>query len=357
MSRLAHLLVWFIVAGLSLTLFAACATKVEVSQTEPVALDDPNESGPYAVGVARFSFERTSSTTGEPRDLDTIVWYPASGEVEAAATETSLGAVTDLAPATDGAPFPIVVWSHGAGGSEPYAPLYFALNLASHGFVVIAPSHPGNLRDDCFGSGRGGCTAEGMADSYANRLDDLTFALDSVLKLNEDPGSLLYSLLDASRVGVAGHSFGGTDTVREAATTPGSPFIAALAMAPCVGAVVPSPDNVEMPLMMMGGDRDTRCPSADQQTYFDGISGSPAFLLIFPRGGHSAYGDQCPAPVAELACGPNDLSQDKAHQLINFYGTAFFKTYLAGDRGYEVFLDPAFNSAETEIRYRAAGLP
>ena len=340
------------VFAISPALLLACGNDVssKVIEPAPTAVVDPSAPGPDAVGSTQLTFERTSSTTGGPRNLDTIVWYPATDGT--GNPDESLAAVRDAEPARDDSPLPIIVWSHGAGGSFPYAPVYFAPHLASYGFVVIAPSHPGNLHPDCVTVT--GCTAEGMADSYVNRPEDLTFALDSMLKLNDDPDSAFYRLLDGGRVGISGHSFGGTDTVRASTTAAGAPFRAALAMAPCVDGVVPSADEVTMPLTMMGGDRDKRCPSADQQTYFDAIDpGLPSFLLVFPRGGHSAYGDECPAPVAELACGPNDLSQDEAHQFINFYATAFFETYVAGDQRYAAFLDPFVNSEEQDIRYTA----
>jgi predicted dienelactone hydrolase len=330
----------------------ATSSDVIAPRVTPAVANDPSAPGPYSVGVAELKLERPSSTTGEPRILDTMVWYPAADSTQTGAVDDTVGGVRDAEPAREGAPFPTIVWSHGAGGSPPYAPLYYAAHLAGYGFVVVAPSHPGNLREDCPTST--GCTAEVMADSYANRPDDLAFALDSMLSLSEDAGSPFYKLLDGERVGVSGHSFGGTDTVRESTTTVGAPFLAALAMAPCVGAVVPPPEQVTMPLMIMGGDRDARCPSADQQTFFDAMgTGVSSFLLIFPRGGHLAYSDRCPSPVAELACGPNDLDQDKAHQLINFYATAFFKTYVAGEPDYAPLLDASFNSTEQDIRYTA----
>ena len=325
------------------------------SSTDKQSAPDPGALGPYPIGVSEFNFERASSTTGEPRVLDTFVWYPADSGAKESAIDEALGAVRDAAPAQDGAPFPIIVWSHGAGGASPFAPTYFAPYLASQGFVVVAPSHPGNLSADCFAPGQSGCTAEGMADSYANRPDDLTFALDSMLKLNEDSSSPFYHLLDGSRVGVAGHSFGGTDTVREATTNNGAPFKAALAMAPCVGAVVPPPEKVDMPLMMLGGDLDTRCPVPDIQTFYDGISSSlPHFLLVFPRGGHGAYGDDCAIAVKQNGCTVDNISQEEAHRFIDFYATAFFKTYVAGETDYAAFLAPSVNSGEQEIRYSAS---
>ncbi len=89
-----------------------------------------------------------------------------------------------------------------------------------------------------------------------------------------------------------------------------------------------------MPLMMLGGDLDTRCPVPDMQTFYDGISSSlPHFLLVFPRGGHGAYGDDCAIAVKQNGCTVDNISQEEAHKFINFYATAFFKTYVAGETG------------------------
>ena len=322
------------------------------SSSTPAGVLDPSSPGPYPVGVAEIAFEKTSVTTGEPRILKTVVWYPASANARNATLDEEVGGTRDAEPAHDEGPLPIIVWSHGAGGGYPYAPLYYASHLASYGFVVIAPPHPGNLHDEC--PSGSGCTQEGMVDSYLNRPADLTFALESMLKLSENPDSPFYHLLDGSRVGISGHSFGGNDTARLAETEMGAPFSAALAMAPCTAEYVAPPDKVTMPLMIMAGDRDKRCVSTFEQTFFDGLSDTlPHFLLVFPRGGHSAYGDTCPLPIPELACGPDDLSQEKAHQLILFYATAFFKTYVAQEEGYAAFLDPAVNSEEPDIRYTA----
>jgi dienelactone hydrolase len=330
---------------------ACSSTPQQTAQATPT---DPGAPGAYAVGVAEMSFERASSTTGQPRTLDTFIWYPADDSAKSAAVDEKLKAVDDAKPASEGVPFPIIVWSHGAGGDSPYAPVYLAPHLASNGFVVIAPSHPGNLKPDCFAPGQLGCTSEGMADSYANRPDDLAFALESLLKLTTDSGSPFYQLVDESRVGIAGHSFGGTDTVRESTTLQGQPFTAALGMAPCVTGVVPPAGEVDMPLMMMGGDLDSVCPVSDMQTYYNGISNSlPHFLLVFTRGGHNAYGDDCGIAVKQAGCTADNISQEEAHKFINFYATAFFKTYVAGDAAYAAFLDPSVNASEPDIRYAA----
>lgn len=42
-----------------------------------LAPDDASLPGPYAVGATRRRFIRESTTTGEQRELNTAIWYPA----------------------------------------------------------------------------------------------------------------------------------------------------------------------------------------------------------------------------------------------------------------------------------------
>jgi len=350
---------------LSAVLLPACggdSKKEASSQSTPISnvlgastqsdVADPAERGPYAVGVTEMTFEKTSVTTNQPRALRTVIWYPAGEGAKGATLDDTLAAVVDAEQARDAGPLPIIVWSHGAGGDYPYASPYYATHLAGHGFVVVAPQHPGNNKAECQTST--GCTPEGMVDSYVNRPADLLFTVAEMSKLNDDPSSPFYQMLDMNRIGVSGHSFGGNTTVRMSETPVGAPFSAALAMAPCTGEATAPADTVTMPLLIMAGDRDTRCVSSKDQAFFDGISNSlPHFLLDFPRAGHSTFGQKCPLPLPELACGPDDLAIEKAHHFINLYATAFFKTYVAGETGYSAYLDQAAAADDPDVVFTA----
>ena len=308
---------------------------------------DPGLSGPYPVGVTELTFERHSTTTGEPRTLKTIIWYPADKSAGTQPEDTLLNGVIDAKPTGDNLPLPIIMFSHGSGGT-PYQSTYYTRHLASHGFVVVAPPHPGNTITDCLP-----CTdAAAILDSYVNRPDDITFVLDALLARSATPGSLFYNALDASRVGISGHSFGALDTLRLAGSD--SRFSAALAMASPVGRrLALSGVEIEVPTMIMGGGLDTIAPLEEQKKYFDSIGGDgpPHFLLVFPRGGHFSYANVC-VPALE-GCGPDALDAERAHELINLYATAFFKTYLAGESGYERYLEPEAAAGNSDIEYEA----
>ena len=333
-------------AALALLLLGALLTACGGGQGSK-GTSDPGLTGPYPVGVTELTFERNSTTTGEPRTLKTIIWYPADESAKKQPEDLMLKGVIDAKVTRENLPLPIIVFSHGSGGT-PYQSTYYTRHLASHGFVVVAPPHPGNTLVDCLP-----CTdTAALLDSFRNRPDDITFVLDALLARSADPGSLFYNALDANRVGISGHSLGGLDTLRLAGSD--SRFAAALAMAtPGMSRIALDGIEIEIPIMMMGGGLDTIAPLEEQQKYFDsvGTDGPPHFLLVFPRGGHFSYANVC-VPALE-GCGPDALDEDRAHELINLYATAFFKTYVAGESGYESYLEQEGAVGNADIEYTA----
>ena len=334
-------------AALVLLLLGALLAACGGGSDESAPTLDPGLPGPYPVGVTELTFERNSTTTGEPRTLKTIIWYPADESAKKQPEDLMLKGVIDAKVTKNDRPLPIIMFSHGSGGM-PRQSTYYTRHLASHGFVVVAPPHPGNTLVDCLP-----CTdTAALLDSFRNRPDDITFVLDALLARSADPGSLFYNALDADRVGMSGYSFGALDTLRLAGSD--SRFAAALAMAtPGMSRIALDGIEIEIPIMMMGGGLDTIAPLEEQQQYFDsvGTDGPPHFLLVFPRGGHFSSATVC-VPVLE-GCGPEALDEDRAHELINLYATAFFKTYLAGESGYESYLEPEAAAGNSDIEYTA----
>ena len=99
------------------------------------------------------------------------VWYPSDLE------------------ARSGKPYPIVVFANGSGAVySKYEPIF--RHLASWGFVAVGNDDPS--------SGSGASTV---------------LTLDYILSLNKEPQSVFYRKLDATRIGVTGHSQGGTGAV------------------------------------------------------------------------------------------------------------------------------------------------
>ena len=113
--------------------------------------------------------------------------------------------------------YPLIVFSHGFGGNKDgFATV--SRHWASHGYVVIQPTHADGLgrRDgdgNAGGTTRGRLRAGGLVaglndpDRIADRVSDLVLILDSLTEIvKATPG--LEGGIDATRIGVGGHSFG-----------------------------------------------------------------------------------------------------------------------------------------------------
>jgi predicted dienelactone hydrolase len=138
-----------------------------------LAPPDAGAPGPYPVGVTRRTFSRVSTTTGEPRIVETVIWYPATPPSPALSADESLAAPRDAAPERAGVPYPVLLWSHG-NSAAPASYTYLTTHLASHGFVVIAPTHAGVLIDcpvPCVASNP--AARDGYLEAMPNRPDDL----------------------------------------------------------------------------------------------------------------------------------------------------------------------------------------
>ncbi len=120
-----------------------------------------------------------------------------------------------------GGPYPVVVFSHGFGGNkDAFGPV--GKHWASHGYVVIHPTHAdglgrkGPLKKDEPGAApdpkqppRAGGLMGGLNDpqKIADRVADIVLVLDSLDGLPKlVPG--LKDKIDTDKVGVGGHSFG-----------------------------------------------------------------------------------------------------------------------------------------------------
>lgn len=305
---------------------------------------DPRRPGPYPVGVTYRGVVRPSTTTGEPRRLDTVIWYPATPLAGLAATDERLHAVPETKPA-DGGPFPVLIFSHGAN-STPTQSAFLTAHLASHGFIVAAPSHPGSTFEDCLGCGDAERMQQLLADSVANRPDDVSATLDMLTALGEDARSPFDGRVDATRAGVLGHSWGGYTAVMAAAMDPR--FGAAVAMAPVVTtSLLEAAPDVGVPVLVMGGRLDDVAPYAPQERLFHALPETvPRALVTFPLGGHTAYSEVCPEDAP--GCRPGELA-GRAHTLVDAFVLAFLRVYLLNDDRYAPVLAGSLAGDDAEV--------
>jgi predicted dienelactone hydrolase len=147
------------------------------------------------VGVRQI----VAASTARGSDLDVTVWYPAQPGGEPAVLGESVFFVGTSAmrnaPISNGK-FPLILLSHGAGlAGNPQAVSWIAAPLARQGFVVAAPTHPGN-------SGKNRSAAETM--KIWLRPGDLSETLNA---METDP--FFQAHLAQGKTGVLGLSMGG----------------------------------------------------------------------------------------------------------------------------------------------------
>ena len=113
-------------------------------------------------------------------------------------------------PAVGGAA-PVVLFSHGLGGSRENSP-YLGEHWSRRGYAVVFLQHAGS--DE--GVWRGRPYAERMAsmqqamgvENFRLRVEDVHAALDQLATWNAEAGHALAGRLDLEHVGMCGHSFG-----------------------------------------------------------------------------------------------------------------------------------------------------
>lgn len=329
------------------------------STTTASELVPPDELGPFAVGHATteaFDPERD-------RHVPVTLWYPAGasdGELARYPYVDGIEVVSDVAvegaPVADGR-FPLIVFSHGFGGTPAQSP-FLTEALASHGFVVAAPAHVGNTAFDVAAG-----TDVDMGQSAGDRLPDVSLVIDDVLARDTDPEDLLAGHVDIDRIGVTGHSFGGFTTLAVAAEVDGEPYEprvdAIAALAPGSRLSDEALRSIEVPTLLMGGTLDATTPIEPNVTRpWELIAADDLYRVDVVDAGHLAFADPCAqrdaavgldvadatAVVLEVsavdACGPDRIDADEAHRLIARYVVAFFEVHLAGEAAYDRYLTP-----------------
>ena len=166
------------------------------------ALADPQR---FHAGVTRITVK-----DGIP--FDALVAYPTdAAEVPFQDGPYTIAASRD-APIASGARFPIVLFSHGGGGTLkaggsplPYADL--ATSLAREGFIVVAPFHPGSKRP---------------REALEDRPRQIHKALNAM-----QADSRFATHADPNRLGMMGFSYGGAVALIVAGATPSLAHLAA----------------------------------------------------------------------------------------------------------------------------------
>jgi predicted dienelactone hydrolase len=258
------------------------------------------------------------------------------------------------APKDGNGPFPVIVFSHGLGGTAAGYE-YLGRHWASYGYVSVHIQHHGS--DDAVWKDSKTPLADmkkAAADvnNALNRPLDVRFALDELTELNKD-SKTLKGRLDLERVGMAGHSFGAYTTLAVAGQT----FVtaggkesklddprvkAAIAMSSSPGKNKDYDTvfgSIKIPILHMTGTKDetpiTDVKAEDRRIPFDHITKADQCLIVFKDGDHMIFSGRPRLPAGAnpdfqklLAGGEKDADFQK---LIAASSTAFWDGYLKDD--------------------------
>ena len=258
-------------------------------------------------------------------------------------------------PAEGSGPFPVIVFSHGLGGTrETYE--YLGRQWAANGYVVVHLQHVGTDDSAWRGSTQ---PMQSMrraigAKTAIDRVVDERFAIDQLEPLNRSDAKLR-GKLDLKHIGMAGHSYGAHTTQATAGmrigtrASPDERVTAAISMSPHVPVMRNDLDGafagVTIPIFYMTGTKDDSpigdTKASERRIPFDHTKGSPAaYFLDFAGGDHMIFSGRLrPGGPAE-----HDAEFQKQIRLAS---TAFWDVYLKDDAGAKAWLNDAGGLAKS----------
>lgn len=217
----------------------------------------PKPTGHYTVGTKLYHWIDTARKDRKGNDLFhpyqelmVKIWYPTSSSVSMAAVSYAPDLFACLKTAsyltwlmsgaapkiycyeTIGEPiahdkkqYPLIIFSPGWRGRYDSNTLY-CQELASHGYIVVGISHPGDSKLMQFLDGRM-CFTRDLScnksfrqrrkifdqEDVEERVADVRFVLDQIEALADDTTSEFYQRIDKERIGIFGQSSGGSTAV------------------------------------------------------------------------------------------------------------------------------------------------
>jgi len=363
-----------IAAVLLVTLFASHSA---YSKTRTAKLPEPLSAGPFSVGVITTVFVDTSRTDGftkQPRTLVTEIWYPATDdarrmpknkysdfipggvtpEIDELIKKTYKMSAAEIDKiywneahrnaAVRKGRFPLVVFSHGNGGSRNQN-TFWCDYLASHGYVVVSADHTGNARWTIINGKVIVFQASERNNSAKDRPRDVSFLLDQMIRWDKGADKRFAGRIDTDHAAITGMSFGSYTAHWAADQEPRFKAVIAMSGAP------PSHTNLTVPSLRMLGTEDRTLGVAGNAAIRDNHAKhtGPSFLLELKNGGHYSFtdmfkinkhfGDGVGEGKRRETNEPFEFtSMEETYKIINSYSVAFLGYYLKGEKEYMSFL-------------------
>ncbi len=338
---------------------------------------EPLAAGPFPVGVTTTVFVDTSRTDGftkQPRTLVTEIWYPATEdarrmpknkysdfipggvtpEIDELIKKTYKMSAAEIDKiywneahrnaAVRKGRFPLVVFSHGNGGSRNQN-TFWCDYLASHGYIIVSADHTGNARWTIIDGKPIVFQASERNNSAKDRPRDVSFLLDQMVLWDKGADKRFAGRIDSDHAAVTGMSFGSYTAHWAADQEPRFKAVIAMSGAP------PSHTNLTVPSLRLLGTEDRTIGVAGNAAIRDNHAKhtGPSFLLELKNGGHFSFtdmfkinkhfGDGVGEGKRRETNEPFEFtSMEETYKIINSYSVAFLGYYLKGEKEYMSFL-------------------
>ncbi|VAX17845.1 hypothetical protein MNBD_NITROSPINAE04-2686 [hydrothermal vent metagenome] len=347
-----------LVTAFFLGIFANCATVYSNELSHQTVADELLTGYPVGFKILK---ERWKGQRRRPYALEIAVWYPSSGEKTKYRYPFGENKMT-TSLALNGKPvigkFPLIVYAHGAtGGGTSSA--FITETLARKGYIVVAVdytdrfsqvriSKPVALRKfkkirmlkwaKDLRSRQFGAEAQKYRKLFGYRPDQTKLTVDRMLRENSDKTSLFYRMINESRIGIVGHSFGAWTSMMVGGADPAyrDPRIKVIvAMSgPVTRQVynVHKPrevNDIHVPIMFMYGQKEPLVGRPSDKEFLFDLANQPRFLLSVEDADHFTFSG---GVRKEFETIDDFLRLDRRRAVLTYYIRYFFDYYLKGQQ-------------------------
>jgi predicted dienelactone hydrolase len=247
-------------------------------------------------------------------------------------------------------PAPVILFSHGLGGSREGSS-FLGKHWSARGYVVVFLQHPGSdtsvWKDQPARQRMVAMREAANGINFMDRIKDVPRVLDQLERWNKEKGHALAGKLDLKKVGMSGHSFGAVTTQAVSGQTHSGnkcPFrdpriIAAVIMSPSSPTAFSPQEsfgNVALPWLLMTGTKDTspirNIDVASRLAVFPALPAGSKYELVLDEAEHSVFTDRS-------LSGEKHTRNPNHHRVILALSTAFWDAYLRNDASAKAWLD------------------
>ncbi|MFM7462296.1 MAG: alpha/beta hydrolase family protein [Burkholderiales bacterium] len=280
-------------------------------------------AGPYQVELVDETWEDQM----RKRKLPIRILFPAAAQAEKTTA------------------FPVIVFSHGLGGSKAAGKLW-GEHWASHGYVVVHIQHPGSdesvWKDKPAGQVESSLKSAMTMTNLGLRVGDVHFVIDEIVRRSALGTEVVFKNVDTNKIGMSGHSFGAQTTLSIAGQV--NPAVggqsgfdkrvaAAIAFSPNARSKAKLDKqfgDIRTPFFSITGTKDGAVLNdgttiEDRTLPYTHMPSGDKYLLVLDGGDHMVFGGQT---FTRRKTAPRD---EEIRGIVKAASLLFWNAYLKGD--------------------------